>query len=137
MRVEGGIVTQAPRGNNELRIVCCLSIPRVIILITVVFPDNIMANTKEFVVHDFLFSTFFGAFIILPTLMADNQIAHSLDPSNFIRALKTGHKRQPNISASCGRHAVTLMLLLIPHLLHSAHPPPSLLSPKSKSNKSP
>jgi hypothetical protein len=51
--------------------------------------------------------------------------------------LKTSHKRQPNISASCGRHAVTLMLLLIPHLLHSAHPPPSLLSPKSKSNKSP
>jgi hypothetical protein len=62
MRVEGGIVTQAPRGNYELCIVCCLSIPRVIVLITVVFPDNIMANTKEFFVHDFLFSTFFCCF---------------------------------------------------------------------------
>jgi hypothetical protein len=58
MRVEGGIVTQAPRGNYELRIVCCLSIPRVIILITVVFPDNIMANTKEFLFMIFYFLLF-------------------------------------------------------------------------------
>lgn len=83
------------------------------------------------------FLIFFVAFLFLSTLMADNRIAHSLDLSNFIRALKTSHERQPNISASCGRHAVTLMLLLIPHLLHSAHPPPSLLRPKSRSNKSP
>jgi hypothetical protein len=63
MRVEGGIVTRAQRGNYELRMVRSLSIPRgVVIIIAVVFLENITPKVKELAVYVFHFLCFFRWF---------------------------------------------------------------------------